>query len=376
MKFTCDREKLLHAFQMAAGVASSRSPKPILQNIKLELTEDTATLMATDLEVGIRIEVPGFAVEGAGSAVLPKDRFGRILRENSDEKLFVEGDGQGMTVRGEHSKFRLPVENPDEYPNVGAFEAEYYFELPARFFRELIRRTVFATDVESSRYALGGVLLEFSGDRVHGVGTDSRRLARQEGPVTAVGTPTDGETATIVPAAAMRLIERALADNDEEVQLAARDNDVLVKSQRTTIHTRLVEGRFPDWRRVFPTRENAVRIELVVGPFYAAVRQAAILTSEDRRGVEFTFGEGNVVLSGRAAEIGESRIDLPIAYDGTKIPITLDWRYLADFLNVLDPDQTFTLEIAGPESAAVCSTDDGYGYVVMPLTPDRESRKQ
>jgi len=376
MKFTCEREKLLHAFQMASSVAPSRSPKPILQNIKLELSEDTATLMATDLEMGIRIEVPGFAIEAAGSAVLPKDRFGRILRESSDEKLFVEGDGQGLMIRGEHSEFRLPVENPDEYPNVGAFQADQYFELPARFFRELIRRTVFATDVESSRYALGGVLLEISGDRIYGVGTDSRRLARQEGPVAAIGERTGEETATIVPAPAMRLFERALADNDEEVQLATRENDVMIKSQRTTINSRLVEGRFPDWRRVFPKRDNAVKIEMVVGPFYAAVRQASILTSDDRRGVEFTFGDGNVVLSGRAAEIGESRIEMPIAYDGQPIPITLDWRYLSDFLNVLVPDQTFTLEIASPESAAVCSTDDGYGYVVMPLTPEREKRKQ
>ena len=83
MKATCERDKLLHAFQMAASVAPSRSPKPILQNVKLEVTKEGAILMGTDLEVGVRIDVPGFSVEAAGSVVLPRDRFGKILAESS-----------------------------------------------------------------------------------------------------------------------------------------------------------------------------------------------------------------------------------------------------------------------------------------------------
>jgi DNA polymerase-3 subunit beta len=110
---------------------------------------------------------------------------------------------------------------------------------------------------------------------------------------------------------------------------------------------------------------------LAVGPFYSAVRQAAIVTSEESRGVDFTFGEGKVVLAGRAAEHGQSRVEVPIAYDGQPLSISLDPRYVNDFLKVLDPEHTFTLEIKDAESAAVCSTDDGYGYVIMPLARDR-----
>ena len=175
----------------------------------------------------------------------------------------------------------MPSENPDEFPVVTAFEEEKYHEMPARFFRETIRRTVFATDNESSRYALGGVLIELTGDQITAVATDGRRLARQEGPAKAVGSHQSGDRTTIIPTRAMQLLERALADNDENIQLAARDNDVLVKSGRATIYSRLVEGRFPKWRDVFPRRENNLRVELTAGPFYAAVRQAAIVTSEE-----------------------------------------------------------------------------------------------
>jgi DNA polymerase-3 subunit beta len=185
-----------------------------------------------------------------------------------------------------------------------------------------------------------------------------------------VGGHQSTDTMTIVPAKAMQLLERALSDNDAEVQLAARANEVLVRSPRATIYSRLVEGRFPKWRDVFPNRTGVVRVELTVGPLYSAVRQAAIVTSEESRGVDFSFAGGMLVLSGRAAERGQSRIEMPIAYDGPELSITLDPRYVSDFLRVLDPEKAVTMELKDAESAAVCMTDDGYGYVIMPLARD------
>ena len=371
MKATCERDKLLHAFQMAASVAPARSPKPILQNVKLEATPEGAILMGTDLEVGIRVEVLGFTVEAPGSVVLPRDRFGKILTESSDEKLDIESDGRKVLVRGQHSEFQLPSENPDEFPNVLAFEEKKYHELPARFFREVVRRTIYATDNESSRYALGGVLIELSASALTAVATDGRRLARQEGPAKSVGGHVSGDNMTIIPTKTMQLIERALADNEENIQLATRENDILLRSGRATIYSRLVEGRYPKWRDVFPRREGMLKIDLTAGPFYAAVRQAMIVTSEERRGVDFTFGGGKIILAGHGAEFGESHVELPIAYDGADKVITLDPRFLSDFLKVLDPQQTFTVELRDAEGAAVCSTEDGYAYVVMPLAREQ-----
>jgi DNA polymerase-3 subunit beta len=111
-------------------------------------------------------------------------------------------------------------------------------------------------------------------------------------------------------------------------------------------------------------------VELPVGPFHSAVRQAAIVTSEERRGVDFQFGDGRLVLAGHGAEAGESHIELPIAYDGQEITVKLDPRFVADFLKVLDPDKTITLYLRDSESAVVCTSDDGYAYVIMPLSRD------
>lgn len=371
MKVSCERDKLLSAFQTASAVAPARSTKPILQNVKLEAGDGGAVLIATDLEIGVRVDVPGVTVETPGSAILPTGRFGSILRESSDAALRLEAESQGTLVRGERSEFRLLGENPDEFPSVATFNESAYHELPARLLREIIRRTAFATDNESTRYALGGVLLELTEDRIVAVGTDGRRLAKMEAPAVSVGGHKTGDATTIIPTKAMHLIERAITDADAEIRLSVKNNSVLVKSERTTIYSRLVEGRFPKWRDVFPKRDNAAKIDLVVGPLYSAVRQAAILTSDESRGVDFTFADGKLTLSGRAAELGQSRVELPIPYEGRELTITLDPRYVNDFLKVLDGDRTFNIEIKDAESAAVCGTDDGYGYVIMPLARER-----
>jgi len=361
-----------------ATVAPFRSPKPILQNVKLEVSEQRVELSATDLEIGIRHQVSGVDVHLPGTVVLSVARFGSILRESTDQTLHIESNSQGITIRGERSQFTLPAENPADFPSVTGFDEKSFHEVPARLLRELIRRTAFATDNESSRYALGGVKLEFEKDQITAIGTDGRRLAKMTGPISTTGTgPSGGEVinsdqSVIVPTRAMQLIERAVAPSDAEVQISVSGNELLVHSARATISARLLEGRFPDWRKVFPeSGGGGVKLDLAVGLTHAAIRQAAIVTSEESRGVDFTFAQGMLVLSGRAAEVGQSRVELPISYDGDELTVTLDPKFVIEFLKVLDAEKTFTMEVKDSESAAVCSTDDGYGYVIMPLARDR-----
>jgi len=186
-----------------------------------------------------------------------------------------------------------------------------------------------------------------------------------------VGGHGTGDQTTIVPTRALQLIERAISEGDSTINIAAHPNYLLVQSERVTVYSRLVEGRFPKWRDVFPNRDDGVKIDLPIGAFHSAVRQAAIVTSEESRGIDFEFGGGSVVLSAETAETGQSRIELPIGYDGETIGIVLDPKYISDFLKVLDAEKTFTLEVKDSKSAAVCSTDDGYGYVIMPMARDR-----
>ena len=214
-------------------------------------------------------------------------------------------------------------------------------------------------------------MLEMEENKVTAVGTDGRRLAKMEGPALAVGGHQTVEAQTIVPTRTMQLLERAISATDAEIKMAARANDILVKSQRATIFSRLVEGRYPKWRDVIPTWSDGQTVELTVGPLLSALRQAAIVSRDESRGIDFTFAEGALVLSGSTADVGDARVEMPITYAGPSITITLDHRFVADFLKVLDPEKNIKFQMRDAESATYSMTEDGYGYVVMPLAKDR-----
>jgi DNA polymerase-3 subunit beta len=372
MKALCNREGLLAGFGMVSGVVPMRSPKPILQSIKLVASGDEgSTLMATDLEVGIRHRVLGMKVDEPGSVILPTAKFGSILRTSFDPELAIEVDDDKLIVRGLRAEFTLPSDDPNLYPQVPDFTATSFHVVAAGDLRKLIRRTMFATDVESTRYALGGVLVELTDESITMVGTDGRRLARMSAAAEAendAGTPAGSP---VVPVKALKLIERNLDDDDPPVHIAfLAGSSVVVRTERAVISSRLVEGRFPRYQDVFPANVE-VKIKLEVGPLRMAVEQASIVTSDESRGVDFRFGEGVLKLSSQAADVGSSHIELPIAYEGKPVEITFDPRYLTDALKTLDDSAEITTELIDSKNAAVFKTEDRYTYVVMPLTRDR-----
>jgi DNA polymerase-3 subunit beta len=370
MKLVCHRGALAAAFQVVSGVVPTRTPKAILQNIKVEAVPGRAVLIGTDQEVGIRYAISEADVQQPGEVLLPTSRVLAILREMQGETVSIESTESGTWVRGDRAEYKLGAENPAEFPSVAEFPDQPAYQISAGTLRQMIRRTLFATDTESTRYALGGVLVELKGDSITLAATDTRRLAVVQGPVVPGDAPPVENPTPVVPSKAMSLIERSLANEADTVSLLIRQNDVLVKTTTATIYSRLVEGRFPKYQDVIPAR-SPISIEIATGPFYATVRQAQIVTSEESRGVDFDFGAGLLTLCSRAADVGESKVELPISYDGEKLVITFDPRYVADFLRVLEAEQPLKLELTDSESAAVFRTDDGYTYIVMPLSRDR-----
>jgi DNA polymerase-3 subunit beta len=372
MKVLCNRDGLATAMAMVTGVVPTRSPKPILQNVKLiASSESGSVLMATDLEVGIRYRVLGLKVDVPGSVILPTQSFNQILRTSSDEELSIEATGDHLIVRGQHAQFKLPSEDPDAFPDVADFSGSSFHVVAAAELRRAIRRTVFATDVESTRYALGGVLFELGAEQLTLVGTDGRRLARQVISVEVEGGAKPPASQPVVPVKALKLIERNLRDEDPPVHLAfLGGNAVVVRTEHAVVTSKLVEGRFPRYQDVLPSQVE-VKIPLEAGPLLRAVEQASIVTSEESRGVEFHFGPGLLKLVSQAPDHGSSDVEMPLAYDGKAVDISFDPRYLADALRTLDADVLLTAELVDSKNAAVFKSEDQYTYVVMPLTRER-----
>jgi len=370
MQLKCDRNLFSHAFLTVASAVPSRTPKDILRNVYLHLDSNGVQLVGTDQEVAIRYEVDGVTTSSTGDALLPNQRVSSILRELQDDEFEISVEDQAMTLQAASSRFRLSSEDPREFPPVPEFNESDYFRVPSGVFRQMIRRTAFATDVESTRYALGGILLEFDDDRVTLAATDSRRLAVASAACESEGSPSIPDRATVIPTRAMSLLERSIDDQQECVDIAVRDNDVIMRTGRCAIYSRLVEGRFPKYRDVIP-KNVAITVPMSVGPFHAAVRQSQIITDEESRGVDFQFNDNTLKLSSRAQDVGESSVELPIEFTSDEIRITFDPRYVSDFLKVLNPESLVELRLTNADQAAVFQVEDSYTYVIMPLAQDR-----
>src|SRR5271165_4933881 len=153
MKGIFQREGLLAALQLASAAVAARDFKPILRNVKADVDADRCTLMATDFELGIRLEVRGVKVESTGEAILPAAKLVAILRESTDEELTIEADVDRCIVSGQSTEFEMTSEDPAHFPDLPLFNEEKHHEMPAGLLRGMIRRTIFATATENPRYA-------------------------------------------------------------------------------------------------------------------------------------------------------------------------------------------------------------------------------
>ena len=368
MRTLCRREALLEACQLTSVAIPAKEVKPILRNLKAIAGDGRCTLVATDLEVGIRLDVQGLTIQEPGEAILPAAKLIQILREARDDELDIEADPSTCMVRGTTSplEFEMPSEDPANFPDVPAFTADQYHELTAGQLRDMIRRTIFAAAVENPRYAVTGVLWELEDNQARLIATDGRRLAVDQGTATPFGGhDTKGQT-PVVPTKAMGLLERNLSDAEEIVRVSFRPNEVLFKTERAMVYSRLVEGRYPAYREVFPKKATS-KVPLSVGPFYSAVRQAAIMTDDESKKVTFSFTKGKLTLQASGAETGRSKVELPLEYEGRAVDIRFDPKYLTDMLRVLDEDAALTLELVDGTSPALFRTGN-YSYIVMPLT--------
>jgi DNA polymerase III subunit beta len=368
MKALCQREAFLSACQLASVAVAARDVKPILKNLKAIVQADRCTLMATDLELGIRLDVRSVKVEEPGDAIIPAARMISILRESTDTDLTIDANHEKCIVRGKFNEFEMPSDDPANFPDIPSFAEEKYHEITAGVMREMIRRTQFAVAVGEARFsATTGILLELDGDQAKLVGTDGRRLALAQGPAKAHGDHSTKGQMPVVPAKAMNLLERNLNEDDELVQVAVRPNEVLIKTERAMMYSRLVEGRFPPYQQVIP-QKNPLKVPLVVGPFQTAIRQAAVMTDDESKRVIFAFGKHKLTLQAQGAQAGRSHVELPVGYDGKPIEISFDPKYLLEMLRVLDADTPLTLELLDGNRPGLFRNDTGsYLYVVVPL---------
>ena len=368
MELKFKREVLANALQVIAPVVPTRTPKEILRNTKLVVENGQAAVMGTDTEIGMRYQIPEVETSSSGEVLLPTQRLLSILKEVTSADVVLQVEEDLLEVIAGRSVFRLPVEDPREFPDVSAFNFEDCYQVTAQALKQAIKRVIFAADDESTRYALGGIFVELSPTSAVLAATDSRRLAVADMPAGVQGELSETKS-VVLPRKAMTLLERSLEADDSAVLIVPGEHDVVIKSTDCMLYTRLVEGRFPNFRDVLP-QNPPITVELVAGPFNNLVRQSQIVTSDESRGVDFVFRSGEVVLKSRAADVGESQVEMPVSYEAEELAIMFDPRFVSDFLRVLEPEASVQLGLMGGEDPALFSCGENYKYVIMPLARD------
>ena len=392
IEITCNVLGLANALGKIKSVCPTRSPKPILQNVRLIVDPEKGSLLeATDLEIGISVSVLGITAPRAVTLILPPIRLDQILQGavgRADTLVIAvtdSGSGPSAEIRlvaasGKKSTFHLPLESAENFPDVPRFpESGPYLQITSEDLKKLITRTIFATDLEATRYALGGCLFtvgkEESGrDTVSLVATDGRRLAKQSVEAEFLDSWKPPTKEPVIPAKALKLVAKLAAPDVSTVAITFdADKAILFKLDRATIYSRLVEGRFPKYQDIFPTSCNG-KASCTVNELLWATQQASIMTSEDSRGIDYRFERLlGCTVNASASEKGDGEIEATLDYAGPTITITFCGAYLIEALQTLNRMDGVVLSLVDKNSPAVLTlagANGEYTYVVMPLTRD------
>ncbi|HDZ21215.1 hypothetical protein LCGC14_0226490 [marine sediment metagenome] len=363
MKVIAQTAALQDALGLVGSIVATRTPKPVLQCVKLIAKDDVLTILATDLEAGARYQIAAVQIEQEGEALIPADRFGGIVRESSDEEsLTIETDKEAAVIRGAGSRFKILGYDPGEFPAVAEFGEKGDFKVPAPLLAEMISKTLFATAKAHSHYAISGVLWEASGKKLQLAATDAHRLALVKG---SLGKAVAKDVTAIVPGKLMGLIQRIAADGDETLEVRIDENQIMVRTSRAVLMSSLVQGNFPKYQDVIP-KDCQSKATINTGQLEHRVRQAALLTNEESRGIRLAFAGDQVTLTSRAPEAGEAEVTCPMKFDGPELEIAFNPSFLLEALRVVGTDEV-TLELSAANKPAVLRAGSDFVYVLMPV---------
>ena len=365
MKVKFNTAALQEALALVTGIVPSRTPKPILQCLRFTADDDAVKICATDLEVGITCRVSQVEVEQPGDVVIPADKVASIIRESIDEVVAFDASEAVIHIRGADSHFTIYGHDAGQFPAVAGFEAEPDFEMNLAKLQEGIEQCVFAAARESTRYALNGILWEVSGKKLTLVATDGRRLAKR---VVNLGSAVKGKLPdgrVIVPAKMMSLLDRVGGDADAAVGVRFVDNQVALMCADVVISSNLVEGNFPKYEDIIPkgyTKKLVLNTEAAL----SAVRRAALLATEDSKGVKLSLGANELVFSSRAPETGDAQVDMVVEYSDAPMEIGFNPQFLIDVLRAIKADD-FELHLGEPDRPGLIKSGADFVYIVMPV---------
>lgn len=380
MRLKIAKESLVNVLSHVVGAVERRHTLNILSNVKIQVTEQALTITGSDLEVELvaSTTLADGACLQAGETTVPARKLVDICKSLPNAALIdlhITED-QRCILKSGNSRFVLGTLPAEDYPLLTTDSSQgTQVQVTERELKRLFEKTSFAMAVQDVRFYLTGTLLEIDQTQLRAVTTDGHRLALCE---TLASSDATQLVQAIVPRKAVGELQRLLSVEDEQlalligrellnvtIRIPSRDkeqHDIMVR-----FTTKLIDGKFPDYRRVIP-RGGDKNVRIAHDVFKQSLQRVAILSNEKLRGVFLHFNEDSLQLRANNPEQDEAVEDLAIQYSDASMEMSFNAQYLLDVLSVLDGDDVLMTMTEANQSVLVQDPlHQDQTYVVMPM---------
>ncbi|MDR3337756.1 MAG: DNA polymerase III subunit beta [Treponema sp.] len=367
MKFSCERSILIKEISIAQEIISSKNAISILSNIYLEAKNDTLVIKSTDLKVNFETKVP-VTVLAEGSTTVFGDKFLGILTSIPDGEMEFDQNDLKINIKSKEMKgnFHLKSIASDKFPEFPVASGQNFFELPIKDFKEMIMQTVFAVSDDETRYFMNGVLCEKQNDTLVMVGTDGRRLAYISQDIGAV---VPDFSSVIIPPKILNIVLKRAGD-EGLVAVSITDKSIFVKFGSYELYSVLIEGQFPNYRRVIP-ESQAYSFTVNREEMLDALKRVALLVEQKSRRIYLGVSNEGVVITSEESDIGEAKMEINCKYEGEPVSIALNYRYIEEPFKVIS-DEEVQLLFNEPNKAITLKPvpEKNFFHIIMPMQVD------
>jgi len=364
MKIKILRDDLLSPLQQVIGAVEKRQTLPALSNVLIKSNSDHFTLTTTDLEIELVSKVDQLMDE-AGEITLPAKKLLDICKAlPNDAELSIEVNGDKALIKSGRSRFSLTTLPASDFPALEDISSVYEFSIPQSILKTLIDKTSFAMAQQDVRYYLNGLMLEVASGVIRTVATDGHRLSFCE---KALEADLADNKQVIIPRKGVSELQRLLTDSDDLVKVILGNNHIqcILSSQRFT--SKLIDGRFPDYKRVMPDASGNNMV-LDRDALKQALVRASILSNEKYRGIRMILETNLLKLQAQNPDQEEADVELEINYEGSPIEMGINVNYMIDVLNTSSQDTVQGFIKDANSSCLLMFPDEGEAkYVIMPM---------
>lgn len=338
---------------------------PILKNILLKASENTITLISTNLELSITTLVRG-KVEENGEITIPGRLFYEYIHLLPQEKIDCETEGQKILIQCKNYKTTILGMSADDFPILPESPKGITLQVSAKALRDAITSVLFSAAPDETRPEISGVFCLVKKGKIVLVATDSYRLSEKEIPL--LQSPEE-EKQVIFPARSMAEIARIISDYTGDVQCVFSENQAAVITEDFTFTTRLIEGKYPDYKQVIPTTHKT-RATLLTADFMKAIKGASLFAPSGVNDIHLHFypDRREVTITASSSQVGENITAVSGEVLGEENTIVFNWRYLMEGLDRIKTKDVI-LDIVNATNPGVLRPKDetNYTYLIMPI---------